>query len=391
MIIPLAKRLQQVEEYYFSKKLQEIRSMNARGLDVINLGIGSPDLAPSQEVIDALCHSANGSGNHGYQPYRGIAELRSALAQWYQKVYGISLDPEKQVLPLMGSKEGIFHISMAFLDPGDQVLVPNPGYPGYAGASRLAGAEPVFYDLDAARQWQPHWENLEKLDTDKVKIMWINYPHMPTGAVAEESTFKRLVSWCVERNILLCHDNPYSLILNPGHPRSLHSIPMALDHCLELNSLSKGHHMAGWRVGIVTGHPEYLDAIIQVKSNIDSGMFKGIQDAAVTALQANGHWHQVQNKIYKSRKQRVESLMDLLGCTYHQDTAGLFVWGKIPPETTDATAFTDHILNEARVFVVPGTVFGAAGSGYIRASLCVPEPRIKEAINRIKSIKIPIS
>ncbi len=391
MIIPVAEKLQQVEEYYFSKKLQEIRSMNARGLDVINLGIGSPDLGPSSAVVNSLADSASKEGNHGYQPYRGTAALRMAMAQWYQNVFGINLDADHQVLPLMGSKEGIFHISMAFLNPGDEVLVPNPGYPGYAGTTKLVGAEPIFYPLDPLNNWQPSWEFLERLNTDNVKIMWINYPHMPTGALAQVATFERLIDWTKERGILLCHDNPYSLILNPEAPLSLHSITGSMDHCLELNSLSKGHHMAGWRVGMAIGQTEYIDAIVRVKSNIDSGMFRGLQDAATTALAPNGDWHNTQNNIYKKRKKLVESLMDLLGCDYNQNTAGLFVWAKVPDEISDTAGFTDQILYDAKVFVVPGQVFGESGSRYVRASLCVNEGRINEAINRIKELKISIS
>ena len=386
MIIPTANRLQQVEEYYFSKKLLEIRRMNASGDDVINLGIGSPDMPPAPEVVDTLFRSAREEGNHGYQPYRGIAELRLAMSQWYQRTYGIVLDTDRQILPLIGSKEGIFFISMAFLNPGDEVLLPNPGYPGYAGATRLVGAVPVSYILDAKNHWQPNWEFLESLDTSRVKLMWINYPHMPTGALANEQTFRRLIKWCKERYIMLCHDNPYSLILNPQPPFSLHSVSGSFEVGLELNSLSKGHHMAGWRVGMLTGNSSYIDAVVQVKSNIDSGMFKGIQEAAVTALQPNSWWHHNQNRIYRSRKALVHQLMDLINCQYESDTAGLFVWGKVSDDV-DTLSFTDRILKEAKVFVVPGQVFGDQGSRYVRASLCVTEKRIKEAINRIKELQ----
>ncbi len=386
MIIPLANRLQKVEEYYFSKKLQEIRKMNAAGLDVINLGIGSPDMPPAPQVVDALSHSAGQPQNHGYQPYRGTAELRLAISQWYQQVYGVVLDTDRQILPLIGSKEGIFHISMAFLNPGDKVLIPDPGYPGYAGTTKLVGAVPVSYPLDPANNWQPDWEFLDSIDTDQVRIMWINYPHMPTGALASQQTFARLVRWCENKRILLCHDNPYSLILNPQQPLSLHAIPGALKVGLELNSLSKGHQMAGWRVGMLTGNSAYIDAVVQVKSNIDSGMFKGIQDAAIEALQVAPTWHQAQDGVYKHRRALVQQLMDLIGCRYETNTAGLFVWGKIP-EGQEVVSFADRILQEARVFIVPGLVFGDQGNQYVRASLCVHETRIKEAINRIKKLK----
>lgn len=386
MIIPTAKRLQQVEEYYFSKKLQEIRRMNTSGDDVINLGIGSPDMPPAPEIIDTLSKSAREEGNHGYQPYRGIAELRLAMSQWYQRTYGVVLDTDRQILPLIGSKEGIFLISMAFLNPDDEVLIPNPGYPGYSGATQLVGAVPVSYTLDAENHWQPNWGFLESLDTSGVKLMWINYPHMPTGALANVQTFRRLIKWCKERTILLCHDNPYSLILNPLPPLSLHSVPGSFGVGLELNSLSKGQHMAGWRVGMLTGNSSYIDAVVQVKSNIDSGMFKGIQEAAVTALQPNSSWHHTQNQIYGNRKALVQQLMDLIKCKYESDTAGLFVWGKVPDDI-DTLSFTDLILKDAKVFIVPGQVFGDQGNQYVRVSLCVTEKRIKEAINRIKELQ----
>lgn len=364
--------------------------MNAAGQDVINLGIGSPDLPPAPEVIDTLNHSSSDHSNHGYQPYRGTPELRLAIAQWYHRTYGVVLDTDHQILPLIGSKEGIFHVSMAFLNPGDQVLIPNPGYPGYAGTTQLVEGIPIYYPLEPENQWQPDWGYLEKLETDKVKIMWINYPHMPTGALALEETFKRLVAWCKERSILLCHDNPYSLILNPSYPLSLHNIPGAHKIGLELNSLSKGHHMAGWRVGMLTGNSSCIDAVVQVKSNIDSGMFKGIQDAAVEALQVRNSWHNQQNGIYKHRKALVQNLMDLLDCKYETDTAGLFVWAKIP-QGMDAIKFTDHILKDAKVFIVPGQVFGNLGNSYVRASLCVPQERIKEAIDRIRKLQTAIN
>jgi aspartate/methionine/tyrosine aminotransferase len=286
----------------------------------------------------------------------------------------------------MGSKEGIFHVSMAFLNPGDQVLIPNPGYPGYAGTTRLVGATPIPYDLDPSANWQPDWDFLDTLDTSKVKLMWINYPHMPTGAIAKKQTFEKMVNWCERRSILLCHDNPYSLILNPQLPLSLHSIPGSLRVGIELNSLSKGHQMAGWRVGMLTGNSAYIDAVVQVKSNIDSGMFKGIQDAAVEALQVESNWHQTRDGIYKYRRSLVQQLMDLMHCTYETETAGLFVWGKIP-EHEEAVPFTDKVLKHAKVFIVPGQVFGDQGRRYVRASLCVNESRIKEAITRIKKLK----
>ncbi len=389
MIIPAASKLQHLDEYYFSRKLAEIRKMNARGGDqVINLGVGSPDLGPDPEVIESLNASALKVENHGYQPYRGIPQLRQAMAEWYYRTYGVLVDPEVELLPLMGSKEGIFHISMAFLNPGDQVLVPNPGYPGYSGTSALVGAQPVCYPLDPHNDWSPDWKFLDNLDSTGIKLMWINYPHMPTGAIAKLDVFSRLMQWCIDRQILLCHDNPYSLILNADPPISLHQVDGAIEHALELNSLSKGHHMAGWRIGMVTGQRDYLDAIIKVKSNIDSGMFKGLQEGAITALQPRDAWHRQQNEIYRGRRELTWQLMDYLGCTYHPQSAGLFVWGKMSNSHSDTEAFTEEILQQARVFVVPGTVFGSLGEGYIRASLCVPEEKITQAINRIKEINI---
>ena len=365
--------------------------MNAQGKNVINLGIGSPDISPSPQTIKALEHSANQDGHHGYQPYQGIQPLRKAMANWYKQTYQVDLDPNSEVLPLIGSKEGIFHISMAFLNPGDQVLVPNPGYPGYAGATRLLEADPIFYDLKENHNWKPDWNELDKIDTTKVKIMWINYPHMPTGAVANNDDFSRLVKFASERNILLCNDNPYSLILNPDKPLSLLSSSGAKANCLELNSLSKSHNMAGWRIGMVLGRSDYINTILKVKSNIDSGMFRAIQDAAITALDNRRQWHAEQNNIYRQRRRLTHRLMDQLGCRYDPETPGLFVWAKLPDLESSAESLVDNLLYKANVFITPGIIFGDQGARYLRASLCVPEEKIKEAIERIEKHLITAS
>ena len=383
MIIPVANRLNSVQEYYFSRKLQEVRELSARGRDVINLGIGNPDLPPPPQAIQTLRHTAALPDSHGYQPYRGIPELRQAMADWYRHTYGVHLDAAEEVLPLMGSKEGIVHISLAFLNPGDQVLVPDPGYPAYASAARLAGGQPVFYNLREEHHWLPDRDELEALDTSRVRLMWVNYPHMPTGAVAGEDTFAELVAFARERRILLCHDNPYSRILNPQLPLSILQLPGAREGCLELNSLSKSFHMAGWRVGMVVGAAPYLETIIKVKSNLDSGMFLPVQQAAVEVLRMSSDWHEQQNIRYQRRRELIRQLLDTRGCTWSPDTAGLFVWGKLPDDIADAETFVDQLLYSAGIFLAPGTVFGNNGKRYIRASLCAPEERIQQAIERI--------
>jgi aspartate/methionine/tyrosine aminotransferase len=385
MIIPKAERLQNVQEYYFARKLAEVRALAAQGRQIINLGIGSPDMMPSAATIEALTTSAALPQSHGYQSYIGIAALREAIATWYGQIYGVALT-ETEVLPLMGSKEGIVHISMAFLNPGDKVLVPNPGYPAYASAARLAGAEPVTYTLDEATGWLPQREELQQLvQREGVKVMWMNYPHMPTGTEATADMLEWLVEFAREHQILLINDNPYSLVLPNQSPLSLLSIPGAKDCCLELNSLSKSHNMAGWRIGMVLGRPDYLATILAVKSNMDSGMFLPIQQAAIAALQNNDTWHAARNEEYASRKLLVHQLLDVLNCRYQPDTVGMFVWARVPDHMPDVETYLDELLYEASVFMTPGKIFGTQGERYLRVSLCVSVPQLEEAIKRIKN------
>ncbi len=386
MIIPPASRLSQVEEYYFSRKLQEVRRLISEGRDIINIGIGNPDMFPSQETVQTLSEQAFLEGNHGYQPYRGIPDLRKAMADWYQRTYGVTVDSTVQLLPLIGSKEGIFHISMAFLNPGDRVLTPNPGYLAYPAAARIVGAEPVFYDLTEKSNWLPNLDALQNNDLSRVKIMWINYPHMPTGAVANIAAFQQLVAFARRHHILICHDNPYSLILNPN-PLSIFNADGAFDCCLELNSLSKSHNMAGWRIGMAIGNRDYIDAILKVKSNLDSGMFLPLQKAAVSALQNSAEWHQQQNQQYSQRKKIVCKLLDSLNCSYQKETAGMFVWAKAPDHIDDVEVFLDELLYEAGIFIAPGKIFGSNGERFIRVSLCAPEERLQQAVERIRKWK----
>ena len=375
-----AKRLETVQEYYFSKKLREVRQLMADGKPIINMGIGSPDLNPPQKVIDAIQTSMTEFGAHKYQSYQGLPGLRQAIAHFYNQKYSVDVNPMDEVLPLMGSKEGIMHISMAFLNEGDGVLVPNPGYPTYTSVTKLVGANPIFYDLTAANQWQPDFDALEELDLSSVKIMWVNYPHMPTGAQGLETTFEKLIAFGKKHNILIINDNPYSFILN-DQPKSLLAVEGAKETALELNSLSKTFNMAGWRVGMVLGKTDYITQILKVKSNMDSGMFYGIQKGAMEALRIQDDWFEDQNKIYEQRRSRIETLADILGCTPIKGAVGMFVWAKVP-KGRKSEEFTDEILYNKDIFITPGTVFGTQGEGYIRFSLCVPEEKIKEAIKR---------
>lgn len=376
-----ATRLNQVAEYYFSAKLKEVRQLAAAGKPIINMGIGSPDLAPSPKVIDAMTNCLHDPQAHQYQSYQGLPELRQAMAVFYQNHFDVALDFNSEILPLMGSKEGILHISLAFLNEGDEVLIPNPGYPTYTSVTRLAGAEPVFYDLKEANGWQPDFEILEKRDLSKVKMMWVNYPHMPTGAHGSLALFEKLVAFARKHEILLVNDNPYSFILN-DNPISILQIAHAKDIAIELNSLSKTFSMAGWRVGMVSGNAVLLDAILKVKSNMDSGMFYGIQKGAVAALESGQDWFEGQDAIYRKRRELVFTLAEKLHCTFDKNTAGLFVWAKLPPKIASAEKFIDEILYNKHIFITPGTVFGSNGEGYIRFSLCVAEAAIQKAIER---------
>jgi len=383
-MIATAKRLASVQEYYFSRKLREVSQMVQQGHPVINMGIGSPDLAPHPDVVNALSKATKHPSANMYQSYQGLPELRSAIADFYQNHYQVTLDPNTEVLPLMGSKEGIMHISMAFLNKGDQVLFPNPGYPTYAAVTKLLEAEPVLYNLTAANYWQPDFEALEVLDTSRVKIMWINYPHMPTGTEAQAETFDRLISWAKARNVLLVNDNPYSFILTQK-PQSILSRPGAMEVAMELNSLSKSFNMAGWRVGMLCGKAEIIQAVLKVKSNMDSGMFFGIQQGAIAALNADVSWFEGLNTIYRKRRKLVEKLATKLGAEFDPNSVGLFVWAKLPKGEIDAETFIDKILQHQYIFITPGTIFGSQGEGYIRFSLCVPEATIEEAIKRFES------
>lgn len=383
MIIPVAQRLQKVEDYYFVKKLEEIKKLTDSGKDIISFGIGSPDLPPSEATLKALAEGAQNPKNHGYQPYRGLPELRAGIADFYKRTYNVTLNPVNQILPLLGSKEGILHISMAFLNPGDKVLVPDPGYPTYTSVSNLVSAQIVTYDLTEETGWYPNLAELEKQDLTGVKLMWINYPHMPTGAKANYDRFVELVAFAKKHNILLCHDNPYSLVLNEEAPISIFSVPGAFEVAVELNSLSKSFNMAGWRVGMVVGREDYLGAILRVKSNIDSGMFLPVQLASIKALENDEAWHETRNEEYAERRKLVYQLFDKLGFEYDKKQMGLFVWAKAPAHITDVPDFADKLLYENNLFLTPGMIFGKNGNRYLRASLCVSKERAKQALERL--------
>lgn len=383
MQIDVAKRLQHTEEYYFSKKLREIDELNKQGARVINLGIGSPDLPPHPEVIETLNTNAQLPNVHGYQNYKGAPALRQAVADWYQRYYNATFNPNTEILPLIGSKEGIVHICMTYLQEGDQALIPNPGYPAYAAAVRLSGAEAITYNLTQEKNWLIDLDELKKQDLSKVKLMWINYPHMPTGASAPDAFYQELIQFAKEHNILICHDNPYSFILTDT-PRSIMSIAGAKDVAIELNSLSKSSNMAGWRIGVLVGAEERINQVLRFKSNMDSGMFLPVQLAAAKALQLDASWYADLNKIYAERRQQVYEIMDLLACTYQKDQVGLFVWARIPEKYKDGYALSDAVLEKLRVFITPGGIFGDKGDQYIRISLCATVEVLKESIQRIK-------
>lgn len=384
MNIQTAKRLEGIGEYYFATKLREIDQLNREGKQIINLGIGSPDQPPHPDVVKELETGAERPDTHGYQNYKGAPILRNAVASWYKTWYGVDLDPETEILPLIGSKEGIMHICMTYLNEGDKALIPNPGYPTYSSAVRLSGGTPVPYVLKADQHWSPDWEALEAMDLSGVKLMWVNYPHMPTGQKASKDLFQRLVDFGRKHQILICHDNPYSFILNE-EPMSLLSVPGAKDVVVELNSLSKSQNMAGWRVGTLAGAKERIGEVMRFKSNMDSGMFLPLQLAAAKALGLGKEWYDSVNAVYARRRKVVFELLDLLGCTYDNDQVGLFVWASIPESYKDGYTLSDAVLYGANVFITPGGIFGSEGDGYVRVSLCATEEKLQQSIGRIKA------
>ena len=382
-----ADRLATVSEYYFSRKLKEVAQMNAKGMDVISLGIGSPDMPPSEQTIHTLCEAAQDPNGHGYMPYTGIPELRKAFSTWYLRWYGVDLDPQTEIQPLIGSKEGILHVTLAFVNPGEQVLVPNPGYPTYTSLSKLLGAEVVNYDLKEENGWMPDWAQLEAMDTSRVKLMWTNYPNMPTGAPATPELYKRLVDFAHRKGIIVVNDNPYSFILN-DHPLSILAVPGAKDCCIEFNSMSKSHNMPGWRIGMLASNPQFVQWVLKVKSNIDSGMFRAMQLAAATALDADADWYEGNNRNYRARRRLAGEIMHTLGCTYDEHQVGMFLWGRIPDSYKDVEELTEQVLHEARVFITPGFIFGSNGARYIRISLCCKDAKLEEALARIKNMTV---
>jgi aspartate/methionine/tyrosine aminotransferase len=391
-MIQAAERLSLIKEYYFSTKLKELRDRIAEGQDIINLGIGNPDLTPSNETLETLTNEIIKENSHGYQPYNGIPELRDAFSIWYKNIYNVDINSENEILPLIGSKEGIMHISMAFLNSGDEVLIPNPSYPTYRSVTNIVGAKVIEYNLTESNNWEPDFKELETMDLRNVKIMWVNYPNMPTGASGSIELLKALVVFGKKHNILICNDNPYSLILHKK-PMSIMEIEGAKDISIELNSLSKSHNMAGWRLGMLTSNPTFIKNIITIKSNMDSGIFKPIQLAAVKALSCTDSWYNTINKEYKMRKEIVLQILNLLECTYDKQQGGMFVWAKIPLLNTNAYEYSDYILNETKVFITPGSIFGSNGDQYIRISLCnsqkilsIVKKRIEQLINKNNGI-----
>ena len=385
MIQP-AERLSLVQEYYFSRKLKEVAQLNAEGKDIISLAIGSPDMPPSEQTIEKLCEVARQPNAHGYQPTMGTPELRQAMAGFYKRFYGVDLDPAKEVLPLIGSKEGILHVTLAFVNPGDEVLVPNPGYPTYTSLSKILGAKIVNYNLRPENGWQPDFDELEKMDLTRVKLMWTNYPNMPTGAPARMETYERLVRFAQEHNIVVVNDNPYSFILN-DKPLSLLQVPGAKECCIEFNSMSKSHNMPGWRVGLCAANAQFITWILKVQSNIESGTFRGIQLAAAEAYNNSDEWHRMANiETYARRRQYAEQIMDVLGCVYDKQQVGMFLWGRIPDKYNNVEDLTERVLHEARVFITPGFIFGSNGERYIRISLCAKEEKIQAALLRTREV-----
>ena len=380
-----ANRVGSVQEYYFSRKLKEVAEMNAAGKNVINLGVGSPDLPPSERTIETLCEHARQPNEHGYQPYVGIPELRKGFADWYKKWYDVDLDPKTEIQPLIGSKEGILHISLAFLNPGEGVLVPNPGYPTYSSVSKLVEANLISYELKEELGWQPDFDELEKMDLSNVKLMWTNYSNMPTGANASMELYEKLVAFGKKHGIIICNDNPYSFILNE-YPSSILSVPGAKDICIEMNSMSKAHNMPGWRMAMLASNAQFVQWVLRVKSNIDSGQFKPMQYAAVEALSAPKEWYDNMNQVYRSRRNLAGQIMRTLGCEYDEKQVGMFLWGKIPAGAKGSEAIADRVLYEANVFLTPGFIFGSQGERYIRISLCCKNETLEEALKRVKKI-----
>ena len=382
-----AERLSLVSEYYFSRKLKEVAQMNAEGKDIISLAIGSPDMPPSKQTIQTLCEVASRPDTHGYQPTMGTPELRKAMADFYKRWYGVDLNPATEIQPLIGSKEGILHVTLAFVNPGEEVLVPNPGYPTYTSLSKILGAKVVNYDLMEDNGWQPDFEQLEKMDLSRVKLMWTNYPNMPTGGNARMETYERLVDFARKHNIVVVNDNPYSFILN-DKPMSLLQVEGAKDCCIEFNSMSKSHNMPGWRVGMCATNPTFISWILKIKSNIDSGTFRGIQLAAAAALSNAEEWHHEANiETYARRRKYAEQIMNALGCKYDPNQVGMFLWGRIPDSYSNCEELTERVLHEARVFITPGFIFGSKGERYVRISLCAKEEKIQAALERIEKLK----
>ena len=378
-----ARRVATIKEYYFSKKLREVAQLNAQGRDIISLGIGGPDRPPHPDVVETLCTEASKPDAHGYQPYVGLPALRRAYAQWYERFYGVTLDPDREIQPLIGSKEGILHTTLTFVNPGDGVLVPNPGYPTYTSVSRLAEAEIFTYDLREQTGWQPDFDALEQLPLERIKLMWVNYPHMATGRCASLELFERLVDFGKRHGIVIVNDNPYSFILNEK-PLSIFNVEGAKDIAIEMNSLSKSHNMPGWRMGMVAAKPQFIEWILKVKSNIDSGQFKPMMMAAARALQCDAEWYSTINAVYAERRRIAEQIMNCLGCHFDPAQRGLFLWGRIPDNYSGSEELADRLLYDARVFVTPGFIFGSNGNRYIRISLCATKEKMQEALSRIK-------
>ena len=383
MIIPLAHRANQAQEYYFSIKLAEVRKLQAAGHDVINIGIGNPDMMPSETTIKTLSETAHLPTAHGYQSYKGIPALRQGIADYYAHTYNVQLDPETELLPMIGSKEAITHLSLTFLNEGDEVMVPELGYPAYRAVSQMVGANVIEYTLLEHQGWQPDWQQMADQLTERTRIIWLNYPHMPTGAPATQSLFEEAVRFAHEHKVLLCHDNPYSLVLNKKAPISLLSINGAREVAVELNSMSKSHNMAGWRVGWLAAAKPYIDAVLTIKSNVDSGMFLALQQAAATALHNTDKWHAERNAVYQARLEAAYAFLDALDCTYARDQEGMFLWAKLPDSIPSAEALVDDLLYNKHIFIAPGFIFGPKGNRYIRVSLCMPKARIEQAVSRL--------